>query len=966
MEIIKKITLLIALQFVTYGLWSQTNPLPSINIERLEGYTNRILLQESSLLNKLSFRSIGPTVMSGRVSDISVNPDNPSEFYLAYASGGLWKTENRGLSFKPVFDHEAVITIGDIAVDWKHDETIWVGTGEVNSSRSSYAGNGVYKSMDKGKTWQYLGLPETHHIGRIVIHPDKPNTVWVAALGHLYSSNPERGIYKTEDGGETWRKTLFVNDSTGAVDLVIDPENPDILYAAMWQRDRKAWNFKGNGKGSGIYKSTDGGETWKKISGGKSGFPNGEYVGRIGLSVSVQNPQIIYAILDNQSPRKEDKKKEENQLTKNQLRNISEKEFLKLDDKLIDDFLRENDFPKKHTAKSIKQQVNKGELKPIALVEYLEDANAELFETPPIGAELYRSDNGGKTWYKTHEKYIDNVFFTYGYYFAQVRVSPWNSDEVYIMGVPILKSDDGGKTFYSLQCENVHADHHALWVSPKTKGLLFNGNDGGLNISYDDGKNWRKVNVPSVGQFYSVNYDMAKPYRVYGGLQDNGVWRGPSNNRENPAWHQSGHYAFKSIMGGDGMQVQIDTRDNETVYTGYQFGHYYRVNEKNGDFHYFHPKHELGERPLRWNWQTPILLSKHNQDIIYMGSNKFHRSMDKAEHFETLSEDLTKGGKKGNVSYGTLTTIDESPLRFGLIYVGTDDGLIHRSDDGGYNWTKISDNLPQNLWVSRVTASKYKLERVYVSLNGYRWDDFNAYLYVSEDFGKTWKKIGTDLPAEPINVVKEDPENENILYVGTDNGIYVSLNRGKTFMTLDKNLPNVSVHDIAIHPREKELIIGTHGRSIFIADVNALQQLTEENLQKEIIVFEHKPVRSSSNWGNTNWWKNSPSTYETFHFMVYSKKYQKVKVQITNGNDLILKEFDYQLDIGLNPVVYDLSFDKKVLKKYQTWLNQNRKKGKKEISLKQADNGSYYLRKGKYTVEIELNGKKYSAEFELK
>lgn len=966
MGIIKKITLLVALQFFVYGLWSQTNPLPSKTAERLDGYSKKIVLQENSLLNNIHFRSIGPSVMSGRISDLAVNVDNPNEFYLAYASGGLWKTENHGLSFTPVFDYEAVMTIGAIAVDWKHGETIWVGTGEVNSSRSSYAGNGVYKSNDTGKTWKYLGLPETHHIGRIIIHPDKLETVWVAALGYLYSSNPERGIYKTEDGGETWKKTLFVNDSTGAVDLVIDPKNPDVLYAAMWQRERKAWNFKGNGKGSGIYKSTDGGNSWQKISGTKSGFPDGEYIGRIGLSVSPQNSQIIYALLDNQSPRKEEKKKLGNKLSKDQLRNISVENFLKLDDKLINDYLKSNDFPKEHTAKSIKEKVRKGDLKPIALVEYLEDANANLFEAPPVGAELYRSDDGGKTWRKTHKDYIDDVYYTYGYYFGQVRVSPWSSDEVYIMGVPILKSNDGGKTFYSLQRENVHADHHALWISTKTRGLLFNGNDGGLNISYDDGVNWRKVNVPSVGQFYSVNYDMAKPYRVYGGLQDNGVWRGPSTNRENPGWQQRGHYAFKAIMGGDGMQVQVDTRDNETVYTGYQFGHYYRINEKTGDFKYFHPKHKLGERPLRWNWQTPILLSKHNKDIIYMGSNKFHRSMDKAEHFETLSGDLSKGGKKGNVSYGTLTTIDESPLRFGLIYVGSDDGLIHRSDDGGYSWTKLSDNLPQNLWVSRVTASKYKLGRVYASLNGYRWDDFKPYLYVSEDFGKTWMQIGNDLPAEPINVVKEDPENEHILYVGTDNGIYVSLDKGKSFMTLDKNLPKVSVHDIAVQPREKELIIGTHGRSIFITDVSALEKLNSANLQKELIVFEHKPIRSSSNWGNTNWWKNTPSAYETFHFTVYSNTYQKVKVKIIAGKDIVLKSFDYPLDKGLNPVFYDISFDQKVLKKYQTWLNQNRKKDEKEIVLKQADNGNYYLHKGKYTIEIELNGKKYDKEFELK
>lgn len=962
----KTIIFLIAMQLSILMVFAQNYPVASKAGERQKGYLQKLKLEQNSLLNELSFRSIGPSVMSGRVDDIAVNKDNPNEFYVAYASGGLWKTKNQGLSFTPIFDYEQVMTIGDIAVDWKHGETIWVGTGEVNSSRSSYAGNGVYKSTDKGKSWEYLGLAETHHIGRIIIHPDKPNTIWVAALGHLYSTNPERGIFKTTDGGKTWKKTLFVNDSTGAVDLAIDPKNPDILYAAMWQRDRKAWNFKGNGRGSGVYKSTDGGETWTKISGRKSGFPDGEYVGRIGLSVSPQNPQIIYAILDNQSPRKEKKKKDEHKLTKNRLRNISKEDFLKLDDKLINDFLKENGFPKKHTAKSIKKQIQQGDLKPVALVEYLEDANADLFEAPPVGAELYRSDDGGKTWKKTHQDYIDDVFYTYGYYFAQVRVSPWNANEVYIMGVPILKSDDGGKTFHSLQRENVHADHHALWISPKTKGLLINGNDGGINISYDDGAHWRKVNVPEVGQFYSVNYDMAKPYRVYGGLQDNGVWRGPSTNRENPRWHQSGHYAFKSIMGGDGMQVQVDTRDNETAYTGYQFGHYYRINKKTGDFKYFHPKHELGERPLRWNWQTPILLSKHNQDIIYMGSNKFHRSMDKAENFETLSDDLTKGGRKGNVSYGTLSTIDESPLRFGLIYIGTDDGLIHRSDDGGYTWEKLSDNLPQDLWVSRITASKYELGRVYASLNGYRWDDFKPYLYVSEDFGKTWKQIGLDLPDEPINVVKEDPENEQILYVGTDNGLYVSLDRGKTFMTLDKTLPRVAVHDLVVHQREHELIIGTHGRSIYIADVRAVQQLTKENLQKQIIVFEPKPVRSNSNWGNTNWWKNSPAAYESYKFTVYSKEKNNVKVRIKASDELVLEESSISLDKGLNTLPYDLTLDKRALKKYQAWLNKNRKKDEQTIVLKEADNGNYYLRKGKYKIEIELNGKIFTGKFELK
>jgi photosystem II stability/assembly factor-like uncharacterized protein len=954
----KKTILLFVVQIAFLQIYAQN---------RQQGFDTRKQLADKSLTKGLSFKSIGPAVMSGRVSDIDVNPENPSEFYVAYASGGLWKTENRGMSFTPVFDHEAVITIGDIAVDWKNGETLWLGTGEVNSSRSSYAGNGVYKSTDKGKTWTNTGLPETHHIGRVIIHPTNPNTVWVAALGHLYTTNTERGVFKTTDGGKTWKKTLFVDDKTGAVDLIIDPKNPDILYAAMWQRDRKAWNFSGSGEGSGIYKSTNGGENWQLISGGKSGFPTGKNVGRIGLDISPQNPDIVYALLDNQEPRNEDKKKEDgDKVNKKLLRTISKEDFLKLDDNKLNAYLKENDFPKKHTAKSIKKQVKADELKPIALVEYLEDANADLFDSPPIGAELYRSDDGGKSWKKTHEKYIDNLFFTYGYYFAKVRVSPLNTDEVYIMGVPILKSDDAGKSFKSLQKENVHADHHALWISPKTKGFLINGNDGGLNISYDDGENWLKVNTPNVGQFYSVNYDMAENYSVYGGLQDNGVWKGPHDYESNKEWQQSGQYPYKMIMGGDGMQVQIDTRDNETVYTGYQFGHYYRINKKTNDFKYIHPKHELGERPLRFNWQTPILLSKHNQDILYMGSNKFHRSMDKAESFETLSGDLTKGGKKGNVSYGTISTIDESPLKFGLIYVGTDDGLIHRSNDGGYTWTKLSDALPQDLWVSRVRASKYEKGRVYASLNGYRSDDFKPYLYVSEDYGKTWKQIGKDLPFEPINVVKEDTENENLLFVGTDNGLYVSLDRGESFMLMNKDLPAVSVHDLAIHPREKDLIIGTHGRSLYIANIGNLQQLNKDNIAKELIVFSVKPIWANRNWGNTSWWKTGPDANETFNFSVYSKTGRQVSLKIKAGNDLVLKEFKANLIKGMNEPAYDFTFDKSKLKKYQKWLNDNRKKEQPEIKLKERDNGKFYLNKGKYTVEIELSGKKYSKEFELK
>jgi photosystem II stability/assembly factor-like uncharacterized protein len=820
-------------------------PVATSASNRLEGFNQRSQISLNSLVNNVNFRNIGPTVMSGRITDVDVNPNDPTEFYAAYASGGLWYTNNNGISFSPVFDKEASMIIGDIAVDWKN-KTVWVGTGENNSSRSSYAGTGIYKSADGGKTWNWMGLPESHHIGRIIIHPTDGNTVWIAAMGHLYSPNKERGVYKTVDGGKTWKQTLAIDENTGAIELDINPKDPNVLYSAMWKRERRAWNFVEGGKTSGIYKSTDGGNNWTLISTEGSGFPAGEGVGRIGLAVYPQDPNIVYAILDNQSARKSDEKKEAGKLTREDFRHMSKDDFSKLEDEKILEFLKANRFPAKYTAQSIKKDVLDDKLKPVALVEYLEDANTQMFGTDIMEAEVYRSDNAGKTWKKANTDDLRGVYNTYGYYFGQIRVSPTNPDKIYIMGVPVYRSDDGGKTYKNINGDNVHSDHHALWVDPHKDGHLINGNDGGINISYDDGKTWFKANTPSVGQFYSVALDMEKPYNVYGGLQDNGVWIGPSDYKASYNWYDDGEYPYKRIWGGDGMQVAVDTRDNNLVYTGSQYGAYGRYNKTTHDRLPFQPKHELGERPLRWNWESPVLISKHNQDVIYFGSNKFHRSLNKATDFLTLSGDLTKGGKTGDIAYGTLTTIDESPLKFGILYAGSDDGLIHVSKDGGYTWTKISDKLPQNLWVSQVTASNFAEPRVYVSLNGYRWDDFSAYVFRSDDYGKSWTRIGTNLPAEPVNVIKEDPKNKEILYVGTDNGLYVSLNAGKTFMRFTGNMPAVAVHDLAIHPRDQEIVVATHGRSLYVASVKEVQQLTDEIIAKEVHLFELKSVNFST------------------------------------------------------------------------------------------------------------------------
>jgi photosystem II stability/assembly factor-like uncharacterized protein len=838
--------------------WAQVTPTSAA--ERMQGLDQRRKMESRSLLKEVAFRNIGPTIMSGRVVDVEVNREDPTEFYVAYATGGLWHTTNNGQSFTPIMDSLDMLFIGDIAVNWEKttvakgitttDRIIWVGTGEVNSSRSSYAGTGVYKSIDNGKNWEYVGLPESHHIGKIQLHPTNENIAWVAVLGHLYSANKDRGVYKTTNGGKTWKQTLYIDENTGCVDIDINPANPTEIYAGMWYRTRRAWKFEESGKTSGIYKSTDGGETWKLISGPGSGFMTGDKIGRIGLAVYPNQPQLIYAVVDNNTPKPAVKKENDTLYKKEDFKNITKEQFDALKNNLLDTFFKKNGFPRKYTAKGVKEMVATDKVKSTAIWDYL-DSDDGFQNTGIVGCEVYKSEDGGQTWKKTHEKPNPN-FNTYGYYFAKIYTSHYNPDKIYSMGFIAQISTDGGKTFKTIDKGNVHADHHALWVNPKKDSHIINGNDGGLNISYDSGLNWFKANTPAVGQFYAITTDDAKPYNVYGGLQDNGSWWGPSTNIEDIGWIDNGQYPYKPINGGDGMQAQVDTRDNATVYSGSQFGVYGRYNkevkERRGFQKSIRPIHELGEKPLRFNWQTPIALSKHNQDVLYYGSNRFYRSLTKGDTLIAMSADQTKGKVSGNVPYGTLTTISESPLRFGLIYTGSDDGNIHLSKDGGYSWEQLNQaatiaplkkgtklTIPdtrlktQGLWVSRVAASQHKEARVYASLNGYRFDNFAPYLYMSDDYGVSWNQIGKDLPYEPINVIREDPKNDSILYVGTDGGVYVSFDRGNTFMIWNAGMPaSVPVHDIAIHQRDNEIVIGTHGRSLYVAKLDDVQKLKQD------------------------------------------------------------------------------------------------------------------------------------------
>ena len=904
---------------------------------------------KNSLVKNVSFANIGPTVMSGRVADVAVNPNNTTEFYVGYASGGLWYTNNNGTTFTPVLDSSPTQNVGDIAVDW-NSGTLWVGTGEKNSSRSSYAGIGLLKSTDQGKTWTNVGLPDSHHISRILINPNNANEVVVGVIGHLYSSNEERGVFKTTDGGDTWTKALYINEDTGIIDVAVAPENFNVMYAASWERERKAWNFDGDGSNSAIYKSIDAGSSWVKIA-DKSGFPTGNGVGRIGLAVFNEN--TVYALHDSQFRRPKNKdKKPSDDLTKEDFKTMSSDDFLKLTDKKLNSYLKNNGFQEKYRAENVKQMVRVGTVKPVDLASYLEDANSMLFDTQVIGAEVFKTTNGGQSWKKTHKNFLDGVYSSYGYYFGEIRVDLQDENGIYVMGVPIIKSKDGGKTFTSISKENVHSDHQALWVNPKKSGHILNGNDGGLNLSYDDGENWTKLNDPAVGQFYSVYADNQENYNVYGGLQDNGVWVAPHNAKMDKRWKQTGQNPYESIMGGDGMQVQVDDRNPNIVYTGYQFGNYYRVNRETGKKTYIQPKHTLGETPYRFNWQTPIHLSKHNQDILYLGGNKLHRSLNKGEDWETISDDLTTGGKKGNVAYGTLTSISESPFQFGLIYVGSDDGYIHITKNGGGSWTRISNNLPQSLWVSRVIASKYKKERVYVTLNGYRFDDFTSYIYVSEDYGQTWKSISNDIPTSSVNVVREDPVNENLLYVGTDNGLYVSFNQGNSWEAFSKDLPNVAVHDLVIQPTAKHLIVGTHGRSLYKAEIAPLQKMTTAIFEKETHIFAIKNSRKSANWGRSwSQWREANTPEMKIPF--YSSASKKVTVAIFK-EEIKVNTFTVNADKGYNEAIFDISFSEKGRKAYQ--------KAHKKEQLKAAKNGVFYLEKGKYLVKMA----DAESEFEVK
>lgn len=923
-------------------------------------------MARTSWFRGLPWRSVGPQVQGGRLVDIEVHPERPYEFYVAYASGGVWRTRNNGVTFEPLFEHEASMVIGDMAWDPSHPDTLWVGTGENNSSRSSYGGAGVYRSRDGGSTFEHRGLWGSDRIGRIVVDPRDGDRVHVGVLGKLYSPGGLRGVFRTVDGGETWVNVLAGGEHTGCIDLVQDPENPDLLLAAMWERTRSPWNFRESGEGSALHRSMDGGDTWERIEGG---FPAGPDVGRIGLAQCASQPQTIYAFVDHQEllP-EEDWDLGSSAVNPKRLRHMTREEFLDQDPEEIESFLRSNDLDPALDAERLIEQVKEGVVTVQDLLDACQDANNSLFATDIRGAEVWRSDDRGSSWRRTHAGPLREVVFTYGYYFGQIRVAPDDPDRIYILGVPLLTSSDGGKTFDGRNAPNVHVDHQSLWIDPQHPDRIINGNDGGLNMSFDGGQSWLKLNAVSVGQFYTVAVDMKKPYNIYGGLQDNGTLKGPST------WREGISGAWTEVGGGDGMYVQVDPRDNETIYYGFQFGNYARRGPSGRAT--VRPRNGLKEESLRYNWCTPVHLSPHNADIVYFGANKLFRSMDQGETWTAISPDLTRSKERGNVPFGTLTVVAESRLRFGLLWVGTDDGRVHVTYDGGATWRDVTLGLPADRWVTRVEPSGEDENVAYVSLSGYRNDDPACYLYRTADLGSSWQYLGEGLPSEAVNVVREDPVNPAVLYVGTDRGAYVSLDRGKRWQSLAGGLPSVPVHDLVVHPRDRELVAATHGRSMWVLDVLPIQELDEALRAAAIHVFPVADEQASRGWNR------KPSAWfhreEQDHFLrlpFWCREGGAVTFRVLDSDDRILFEEEFPAEAGMTEHRWNLRVDEDKAVRAEDEAFQKSHEGDEARAPKPAEvpwaeavrlGRPLYVKPGKYQLEFRIGDASHRTSFRVK
>lgn len=718
-------------------------------------------------------RSIGPAGMSGRVTAIDAVVSNPDIIFVGSASGGLWKTVNGGITWDAVFDKETIVSIGAVAVQQDNPAVVWVGTGEGNPRNSLNSGAGIYKSLDGGKTWKVMGLEKTRNIHRVIIDPKNPNTVYVGAIGSPWGEHPERGVYKTTDGGSTWSQVLFVDNRTGCAELIMDPSNPNKLFANMWEHRRWPWFFKSGGPGSGLHVTYDGGKTWKKLT-NKEGLPEGE-LGRMGLAIARSNPNVVYALIE----------------------------------------------AKKNA--------------------------------------LYRSDDGGLKWKKISDNDQANINGR-PFYFWEIYVDPKNENRIYSLHTTIGMSEDGGKSFQTLVGWKVHLDHHAWWINPEDPTLIYDGNDGGFNISRDMGKSWTFIENIPVGQFYHVSVDMAHPYNVYGGMQDNGSWVGPAY-----VWRSAGirNSYWQEISFGDGFDVSPDPDNNRYGYSMSQEGYLFRWDKETGQSDYIRPTHPNADVKLRFNWNSGLAQDPFDMSTIYYGSQFLHKSTNKGATWEIISPDLTtnnpekmKQDQSGGITmdatgaenHCTIISIEPSTKQQGVIWVGTDDGNVQLTRDGGKTWTNTSLKIPgspKNGWVPQIKASTYAAGEAFVIINNYRQFDYKPYAFRTKDFGVTWESVLTPLQIGENNytlAIAQDPGEPKLLFLGTENGLWVSINDGKEWTRWTNDFPaGVPTMDLVIHPREHDLVIGTFGRAIYVLDdIRPLRELAKSGsqiLSKTLHVF---------------------------------------------------------------------------------------------------------------------------------
>ena len=693
-------------------------------------------------------RSIGPAVTGGRIHDVTADPERPSTIYVASASGGVWRSENRGHDWTPLTDDLPVSTFGDIALAPSDPSVIYAGTGEQNNRQSTSWGNGVYRSDDGGDHWRHLGLEETRHIGKVEVHPRDPDVVYVAALGNLWAPNPERGVFRSTDGGATWDKVLYVDEFTGAVDLVMDPANPSILYAATYQRLRRAWGFNGGGPGSGIYKTTDGGESWTELT---RGLPSGDK-GRIGLAISASSPDVLNALVEHASPG---------------------------------------------------------------------------------GQGTYRSDDGGESWERVSSLNPRPM------YYSEIFIDPTEPDRVYVLATDVFRSEDGGRSWTEIGGEptydvGLHRDQHGLWIDPSDPDHLYMGGDAGLHESYDMGSTWRKVNNIPIAQFYAIGVDTAEPYNVYGGLQDNHSFMGPSETRR---WIGIVNDDWKQVGFSDGTYWQPNPFDPTQAYGSSNGGRYFRIDTRTGDMLDISPVPPPGE-DYRFDWTSPMAASRHDPNTVYVAGNRLFVSRDRGESW-TRTEDLSRGidrdtlslmgvpgsqlsisANDGTGGFGEATTVSESPLDPRILWVGFDDGNLQVSRDGGETWTEVSGSVPglaDGTYVSRITASRRGPGVAYATFDAHRDGDFAPYVYRTDDFGASWSPLHAGLPSGSVNVVVEHPDNPDVLFLGTEHAAFASTDAGASWARLP-HLPTTAYDDMVVHPREKDLVLGTHGRGIWILD----------------------------------------------------------------------------------------------------------------------------------------------------